>query len=336
MDLLNSILNGFNKIFFNDKCVNSNELIAVYDLNSSSISFDFAYFLAGADAFSIKHKKESFVVYIIKKDIGSLDSSEYYRFVDRDNLEWRFENILIPLLGLYPKCSGYSVFSDVDSAHRFINNTTTFPNHYSLFYTPYMDYIEVRSLLKKYPFQGFRAPKQGLKHVRSWIENNNIRSEKIVTITIRQYGFDALRNSNIDEWIKFAMWVSSKGYTPVFIPDTDSCFNKDERLSNFLVFREACWNLGLRMAIYEESYLNFVKDGPALIAQLNKNVRFINMQVAIEGTQQATKKSIKKSGQKIGKRKFDFFNDFQIISWQIDTFENIINEFNMFLDIEEK
>jgi hypothetical protein len=328
------IRNKITKLFFKKNSFEDDCLIAVYDLHSASVSFDFAYFLAGADAFSTKHKKKSFIVHIIKKDFNALDDSEYYSIVDKESLRWRFENIVIPLIGLYPKCSGYSVFPDGKNAYRFIKGRATFPNYYSSFYTPYMDYKEVRGLLKKYPFHGFEASKQGIRYIRSWIKENNIKSP-IVTITIRQYGFDALRNSNIDEWIKFATWVSKKGYTPVFIPDTDSCFKKDERLKYFHIFRDPCWNLGLRMAIYEESYLNFVKDGPALIAQLNKNARFINMQFPIENTQQSTEKSFSKSGQIIGNRRFDFFNKFQIISWEMDTFDKISKEFNDFVELEE-
>ena len=68
-----------------------------------------------------------------------------------------------------------------------------------------------------------------------------------------------------------------EGFEPVFIPDTDSCFVQEVKLDNFFVFRESSWNLGLRMALYEESYLNFVSAGPASIAQLNRKVRYISM-----------------------------------------------------------
>ena len=102
-----------------------------------------------------------------------------------------------------------------------------------------------------------------------------------MTITIRNYKFDALRNSNIDEWVKFAEWLIEEGFAPVFIPDTDSCFIREVKLDNFFVFRESSWNLGLRMALYEESYLNFASAGPAAIAKLNRKVRYINMNMKL-------------------------------------------------------
>jgi hypothetical protein len=316
--------------FIRNKNIETDCLIAVYDLRTASIAYDFAYFLAGADAFSIKSKKKSFIVYIVTEGYEKVDTSEYHSIVDRHSLKWRMENIIISLLGLYSGCAGYSVFSDRVAAYKAAKGNLTFPNFIGISYTPYMEYREIYNLLSKNKFHGFSAPKQGVKYIKSWMKENNIKNP-IVVITIRQYDFDILRNSNIDEWVKFAVWVSKKGFTPVFIPDTESCFKHDKRLDSFHVFRDPCWNLGLRMAIYEEAFLNFVKDGPATIAQLNKKVRFISMQFPIEKSQGSSRKAYSKNAIKIGKRRFNFFKELQIISWEMDTFDKISKEFDEFI-----
>ena len=42
------------------------------------------------------------------------------------------------------------------------------------------------------------------------------------------------------------------------------------------VFREASWNVGLRMALYESSYLNLgVNNGPLIFAAMNDRVRLL-------------------------------------------------------------
>ena len=312
---------------------NDNYLIAIYDLTFNPITFDFAYFMASAELFAKKHCMTQFEVIIVRKQQVSAAVDNIYEVaVDSDSSEWRLNNIVLPLISLYPSCIGHAVVTTFSDIKVDLKNNTIYPEFYSKNYRPCFSYNDFYSLASTYSLSGLRASAQGLKYVRSWRKENNLTGN-IVTITIRNYKYDTTRNSNIDEWVKFAHLIKSAGYVPVFVPDTDSCFENDKRVDGLIVFREPCWNLGLRIALYEESYLNFFKSsGTASLAQLNMKVRYICMSMAVAGSLQATEDIWKIRGIEVGQRKFSFSKDYQICSWSEDQLNNICAEFYAFIE----
>ena len=153
----------------------------------------------------------------------------------------------------------------------------------------------------------------------------------MVVITLRQYGYDVTRNSNIEEWVKFAHWVKEIGFTPVFVPDTDSCYLPNNLLEGFIVFNEACWNLGLRMALNELAFVNlFYYNGTAAICKLNKKVRIIAFYPILEKSIHGDSATINVMGLKEGQRRYDYAQPYQFLSWKHDSFENIREEFMEF------
>lgn len=84
-----------------------------------------------------------------------------------------------------------------------------------------------------------------------------------VTITLRETNTTPHRNSNREQWLKFAEWLSDRGERVVFIPDT----NKSEQIGRFATDREAAADLHKRMRLYEAAKCNlFVSNGPATLA----------------------------------------------------------------------
>lgn len=333
MDSIYSIKNKFIQLSASQVHENKN-FVAVYDLSSNSISYDFAFFLAAAESYSIKKGCTSFFVNIIRVENDAFKGSAYSEIFDEESLKWKLDNIIIPLISLYPKCSGYKISPRYENIQLLPQEKIIYPQFYSANYSPTLDYKEIFLILKENKFTGFRASKQGIRYINLWLKKKNI-TRRVVTITLRNYNFDTSRNSNIDEWVKFANWLIKEGFSPVFLPDTDSSFIPDERLSSFFEFVEPSWNLGLRMALYENSYLNFVTSGPAAIAKLNRKVRYIDMHPIIEESQEASKKNFEKMGLEVGEN-YNFSNWYQILSWKDDNFKNITKEFQDFLLIEKK
>jgi hypothetical protein len=316
--------------FFNkNKMSGEDPITAVYDLNVNPITFDFASFLIGAEIFSNKNGRNSFVLVIVCRNDDAEVDGKYSSVVDEDGMKWRLENIIFPLINLCPACIGYSVLPNSSNISETIKDKLVFPEFYDGKYIPGNDLKKVYEGKNK--FNGLSASIQGLRHINRWKESNNI-VDKIITITLRQYSYDPTRNSDINEWVEFSKLVKKEGYIPVFIPDTDACFQRDPRLDGFIVFKDPCWNLGLRMALYEEAYLNFfVPNGPADLAQLNKKVKSICMKFVVPGSLESTYDVYKERGLKIGQRKYDFGEDYQVLSWEMDNFENISKEFYQFL-----
>ena len=315
----------------------NSRLIAIYDTTAGgAVTYDFAFFLASAEAFGLKHGVSSFSVCIIKKDISATGFGLYSTIVDSYSSMWRLEQIVVPLINLYPACISYTVLplSERSNIGDLIKEQIVFPRFYNGRFRPNLEYSQMYSLLNEDRFTGFLAPKQGGRYIKLWMEQNKL-IKPIVTIVLRNYGYDSSRNSNVDEWIKFAEWVSNEGFIPVFVPDTDTSFIEDVRFDGFVVFREVCWNMGLRMALYEKAYLNFISAGPATIAVLSRTVRYIVRYAIVEDSLLATKKIYESMDMPIGQKKYTFSRKNQLLSWQEDVFENIHQEFCDFQSSEE-
>lgn len=308
------------------------QLVAVYDLNSNPITFDFAWFLVGAEMFARRNGMDSFVVWFVQKRSESTYGT-YSSVVDGDSQKWRFDNIVLPLSHLCPACVGHYVLPRSTDICDLIRGEFVYPEHYDGQYIPGIDYREIYQSAKRFKFTGLQASLQGLRYIESWKNAYNIKKD-IVTITLRQYGYDVCRNSNIAEWVQFARSIMAEGFVPVFVPDTDASFNQDNLLKDFIVFKEPCWNMGLRVALYEKSLLNlFCSSGPGALAQLNANACYICMKVISPSSFNASENVFRDRGIKIGQRQyFDNFSDaYQVLSWADDTFENIRAEFDSFL-----
>jgi hypothetical protein len=317
-------------IFFKEKKDAADYITAVYDLNISPITYDFAYFLAAAELFALKNKKRGFIVLFVSQGDDQIVNEKYRSAVDEENMKWRFENIILPLMGIYPACIGHSILPKGSDTSEAIKGKLLYPEFYSERF-PAADYHrEVYTSTTK--FLGFSASIQGKRYIESWKKFNKIIG-KTVTITLRQYNYDPTRNSRVDEYVKFAQFIREKGFTPIFVPDTNACFEHDPRLADFIVFEAPCWNLGIRMALYEGADLNFSSlNGTSAIAILNRNAASITMTQLVPGSKHMSIETYTKIGISVGQKTFNFFEDhLQILSWADETFENMCEEFNRFL-----
>ena len=100
-----------------------------------------------------------------------------------------------------------------------------------------------------------RSCPQGLRYVKRWLASR-LAGQRLVTITVRDYSFMPARNSNLEAWAAFASPLDAAQYLPVFVLDTERTLEPLPPLTSFEIFREASWNVGLRMALYESSYVN--------------------------------------------------------------------------------
>jgi len=311
--------------------VSTDTLLAVYDLNSSPITFDFAHFLAAADSYGKTHEKSKLFVLIVQRELDPLLADKIYaETIPEDSQNWRLNNIILQLIHLYPACTGYSLMSSQSQILNLISNQLIYPAGYSHTFKPGIDYVNIFKLINLKLFSGFHAPKQGLNYVQKWQKLNAILNPMVV-ITLRQYGYDVARNSNIEEWVKFAHWVKGQGFTPIFVPDIDSCWIPNNLLDDFIIFNEPCWNLGLRMALNELAFVNlFYYNGPASICTLNKKVRTIVFIPVIEESIHGNSTTIKQFGLTNGQRRYNFAEPHQFLSWKRDSFDNIQYEFTEF------
>ena len=299
-----------------------------YDLSIEAITFDFAYFLVNAEVYAKKNGRSKIFLWIIKKDPTLYRSYEKYAsIINEESQDWRMKNILLPLASMSPVVEGIGVIPSNSSFESYSNGNLVYPEGYSKKYRPIMDYGEVFTNLELNEFEGLVSSKKAKEYIEEWLSSKKI-SLPIVSITIREYGFDPIRNSKIDEWIKFADWLKERNYLPVFIPDVDSSWDSSDKFNKNLIFKEVCWNLELRMAFYNSCTLNFFfSNGVCSLALLNKDTKCIVMNPVIEESEQAKQEIWESHGLKPGQRKHNFAQDFQWLSWKTDSFENIVEEF---------
>ncbi len=91
-----------------------------------------------------------------------------------------------------------------------------------------------------------------------------------VTITLREADHAPYRNSNVQEWIKFARWLESQGEVVVVIRDTafaEKPLADPDGGGDFNIFPPASLDLMVRAALYSFAKCNlFVANGPVTLA----------------------------------------------------------------------
>jgi len=279
--------------------------------------------------FAKQNGKSKLFIWFVQKNKDFIKDEKYLKHVDEDSQNWRFNNILLPLARMHAAYTGFGILPQGTSVNKYIKDSLIYPEGFAENYSPRFNYKDLRDSMgmDSSSYRGLQTSLQGQKYINSWKNHAEI-DLPIVSITLRNYGYDPSRNSNVKEWVKFADWLSQRGYTPVFIPDVDACWEPDDALGSHLVFTDACWNLEIRMAFYDSCFLSFFySNGVSAVAQLNKNIRCIAMNPIIEDSLEAFGDRYEDYGLKPDQRRYDFAEPFQWFSWKRDSFENIKSEF---------
>ncbi len=102
-------------------------------------------------------------------------------------------------------------------------------------------------------------------------------------------------------------------------------------------FEAACWNMGLRAALYELAYLNLgVNNGPMSLCWLNAHTRYITFKMIVKEQSAATLENMLKIGFRLNQTP-PFANQFQRWVWKDDEEEIISREFDsMYALLENK
>ena len=198
--------------------LNAGNLNVFYDLNIEPNTFgDFISFLVEAEIFGNQHDKNKLFLWIIPKEIEiSEDDDDLTKVLGVNNWEWRIFNVLVPMISLHPSYIGHALLPKGASINAIVNNDLRYPDGFSDNYRPRLpDYLIRRENCTNNSFRGLSAPAQGKKYISDWYESLDC-NQKLISITIRDYDFDTSRNCNVEEWLKFADWLETKNYKPVF------------------------------------------------------------------------------------------------------------------------
>lgn len=311
-------------------------LLAIYDLLAEPMTYDVIWFLIAADR---QRRCLGFAGLQVLFVGGARDDIRHgadgYRSVIIDSA-WRdrIGNILMPLAWALPNVTGVEVTHDRAAARARLAgwpSQAVFPRDYDvdlrhpLLETWIRDAITDRS---SQPVPFFRASQAARDYIARWLGAHGATG-RAVSITLRYYGYMPARNSNIEDWARFARHLAERGYAPLFVPDTDGLAEGvPPGIGDFPCLMEAAWNVNLRLALYESCIVNLgINNGPATLFLADDLARGLMFKMVTPGVPQAELSLLRRRGFDVGSQ-LPFCGPLRKCVWEDDAFDVIKREFD--------
>lgn len=308
-------------------------VFAFYDLQVAPVTFDFLWFLTGAELKRRRLGLDAVHVVIVPGRVGGLrrEREDYEDAVDADARAERIGNILLPACSLLPTCAGVTYASSRKHA-GYIRSTMAshvYPEGYEPALPVFAGSLEcLQGSRQDIPhIPSLRATTENLRNIDRWA-GAHAGGRRIVAITLRNYAYMPARNSNMQSWTAFARALDPARFMPVFVPDLEQTLNGQTRdLQGLAVLGEAAWNLGLRMALYERAYISMgVNTGPMGLCWLNARTHYATLKMAPADVPQTSAAFFSALGFEAG-RSLPFASPTQELVWEDDTTEAIQRAF---------
>ena len=151
-----------------------------------------------------------------------------------------------------------------------------------------------------------------------------------VIITLREHNVQPERNSQIDEWLKFA-WSIWKDYPVLFVRDTAKAHAKFP----FSTYPRASTNVYVRAALYQRAFCNLMVGNGPIEWCMFSGAPYLCFKQLVPALPDW------RGGQPVGWREechlevgeqWPWSTPQQRLTWVDDTFENIAREFQAFVD----
>jgi hypothetical protein len=317
-------------------------LLAVYDTLVEPTTYDVLFFLLRAELERQRVGAGRIHVLFVGSANGETreEMAGYRAVVSETSQRDRIINMLIPAAWQLPTVAAVSLNHERAAVDRMVAKwppNRLFPARFSTVLTrqTIMDcYGEVlRSANVQSDLAAFRATGSSHNYVRRWLVGHGIDGP-FVAITLRTYGYNQARNSDLKAWQAAAHYLSDRGYTPVIVPDTESLADgMPDEFADLLCMPEAAWNVGLRLALYEQAFVNLgVSCGPLFLGLLDSKCRVLMFKIVTSGVSQNEEDYIRRQGFVIGGQ-IPFNTPFQKRVWRNDSFETIVEEFEAFEEL---
>lgn len=285
----------------------SETLYAFYDLGVAPVTYDFLWFLVGAELERRRRDLASVHAVIVPGPRGGLrkETPELERSLDVTTRRARVFSVLVPSCSLLPSLCGVTVAGSRARAAQLVNTAegAVFPARYEPALPTYPGPQEPLRAARegRAPVAALRAAPADLRAVASWLATHGC-NRRVVTITLRAYDYVPARNSNIPAWAAFARGLDTTRFSAVIVPDSEQCFTGiPAELRGLRIFSEAALAPGLRMALYQSAYLNLgVNNGPMGLCWLNAETRYITFKILNDAAPQTSADYMKFLGFEIG------------------------------------
>jgi hypothetical protein len=310
----------------------SDILHAFYDLGVAPVTYDFLWFLVGAELARDRLGVNSIHIVIVPGPHAGFrrENPEIEQHFDIAARRARIGSVLLPACALLQTVTGITLAGSREEAQHLAEmaGDAVFPTRYEPAVPSYSGPQEVLRVGReeRRHIGPLRATSTDLQSVDAWLGSHRCKGE-IVTITLRGYGYTPERNSNIPAWAAFARRLDSR-FSPVIVPDTAQAFvGVPDEFSGLPVFTEAAVAIGVRMALYERAYLNLgVNNGPMGLCWLDARTRYITFKMLNDAAPQTSADYMEFLGFAIGES-LPFATPWQRWVWEDDTLEVIDSAF---------
>lgn len=241
-------------------------LFAIYDLQVSPCSYDFFQFLVAAE---LHRKRYHFpgmeLIFLPGPKNGYREDTIR---TDEQN-EMFFKNVIVPGLSVYSSIAGFQSYSRrSDFQLKRENLEDVFPRGYTV-ENPVSDYVfngVTTAYLRQEQPVFFDAPHYAKANAKELL-NYYSKGKKTIILTTRELARDDSGTRSIEQevWKRFFHELDSSIYQPLIIRDTSKAFCADALFDGIPEISAASIHLPFRLALYQESDLNFFKNnGPAV------------------------------------------------------------------------
>ena len=304
-------------------------LYAFYDLGVAPVTYDFLWFLVGAELARQRQGLAAIHAVIVPGPYQGVrkENPEVESRMDPAARRARIGTVLMPACALLPSVAGITVAASRPEAERLVElaGGAVFPARYE---PALPSYPGPKAALQLAREDGrtvgvLRAAATDLPAVDAWLAAQGC-DRPVITVTLRGYDYVPARNSNVAAWAAFARGLDPAQFSAVIVPDTAQIFGGiPPEFAGLPIFAEAAVAVGLRMALYQRAYLNLgVNNGPMGLCWLNEQTRYITFKILSEAAAQTTVEYMQFLGFEIG-RSLPFATPRQRWVWEEDTLEVI-------------
>lgn len=300
-------------------------LTAFYDFEVSPTGFDFVTFLALAEIARRNGSYDALRVVFVLGENRQFWTREPYSTKDQ---EWRLQNLLIPLTGLYSSCQSLVVCQSRKDAEDLVAaaGDARFPSRYTPS-QPVEDAYQWANLAAAVACGAeivpWQAPEQPNQMVRKWLATRG-KGRKVITITLREASYFPTQNSDIAAWAEFATSLDTSRYFPVLLRDAEFAYDPlPSEFRGLTDFPLASVAVQFRAALYQLSYLNLMSaGGPMQLAWTNPECRSLVFKVLNLENFRSTPVPLRSMGLEPGRQPITA-SKFQDIVWGPDDIDTI-------------
>lgn len=307
-------------------------LYAFYDLNVARATYDILAFLCLADIQKEKVGAEYVHVVIVPAENNEFNVAAR-GIIDTTEHHWRKRQILLQCCGTLPSCLGVSMTSTKMEADSLLSKAKhIFPVGYEVDhpvacweFNHLFDALSETSSIAR-----LRATEKARALVSDFLSQHPVAGKRIISVTLRDSEIKPKRNSKNQSWRQFMSDLDKSAYFIVIVPDTERSWSQNWKVEGTVMFPEACFNVELRMALYELCDINLgVNNGPMHLCALNELAKYIMYKQITEDYAHTSTQSFIDRGFVIG-QDFPGAKDFQYLVWEDDDYDVIRASFEKF------